>query len=125
MRDKKELNKIFKRERSAVSRNRQLKIFCGKPGSEEPGLGDGAVAGLPLPAEGRLDGGARWTVLQPGSWPPPVDLDPSRNSPGGSSASSQAANATLRTRLLPTPPRLASVKLHRDAHAAEPSILIP
>jgi len=30
--------------------------------------------GLPLPAEGRLDGGARWTALWPGSWPQPVDL---------------------------------------------------
>lgn len=53
--DKKELNKIFKGEHSAVSRNCQLKIFCGKPGSEEPGLGSGGagrqwrVAGLPLP----------------------------------------------------------------------------
>ena len=56
MLDKKELNKIFKREHSAVSRNCQLKIFCGKPGSEDPGLGGGAGAGLPLPAEGRLDG---------------------------------------------------------------------
>lgn len=37
--DKKELNKIFKGEHSAVSRNWELKIFCGKPGSEGPGLG--------------------------------------------------------------------------------------
>lgn len=35
--DRKELNKIFKGEHSAVSRDCQLKIFCG-----EPGLGRGA-----------------------------------------------------------------------------------
>lgn len=56
--DKKELNKIFKGEHSAVSRNCQLKIFCGKPGSEERALGrarGGRVVsqGCPFLAEGR------------------------------------------------------------------------
>lgn len=51
--DKKELNKIFKGEHSAVSRNRQLKIFCGKPGSEERALdraGGGRVVSQAVPS---------------------------------------------------------------------------
>lgn len=51
--DKKELNKIFKGEHSAVSRNRQLKIFCGKPGSEERALdraGGGRVMSQAVPS---------------------------------------------------------------------------
>lgn len=65
--DKKEPNEIFKGEHSAVSRNWELKIFCGKPGSEEPGLGRGGGGrqrpgqGCPFLAEGR----AVWTALWP------------------------------------------------------------
>lgn len=62
----KEPNKIFKGEHSAVSRNCQLKIFCGQPGLEGPagqgGRGKAASrAGLPLRGEDRED----WTVLRP------------------------------------------------------------
>lgn len=78
--DKKELNKIFKGEQSAVRRNRQLKIPCGKPGAEEPGFGGGGRRrGRPFLAEGREVSGP--PAGQPSSlgMTPPTDSDYSRN----------------------------------------------
>ena len=90
-----------------MSRNCQLKIFCGKPGSEEPGLEvEGEEGSTASPAEGRESGAARWVARWPWGWPPPmIWILPETESWRQLSASSQpSSTGLLEPRELPFPP---------------------
>lgn len=85
--NKKELNKIFKGEHSAVSRNCRLKIPCGHPGSAEPGVqveveveAVAAAGRRAAPsAEGKESGASPLHSTPALGLAPTYNLDPSRN----------------------------------------------
>lgn len=114
--NKKELNKIFKGEHSAESRNCRLKIFCGEAGSEEPGLGSG-------------DGGRQRSQGLPDSTQPgaaPAYRFLQKQNAGGqlpAEATSSAASRIQRA-LVPTP-SLPSLPCLRSPEPGPYSSLLP